>query len=83
MFAQRINDEQSSAAFRILGIVCVNGRVGIGVEYLNDVLINLPAGHRSDIFLRYAWNVASAVPARFRHDPDVAEYRELLRGLSH
>lgn len=54
-----------------------------GLQMASDVLINLPAGHRSDIFLRYAWNVASAVPARFRNEPNVAEYRELLRGLSH
>jgi hypothetical protein len=54
-----------------------------GLQMASDVLINLPAGHRSDIFLRYAWSVASAVPARFRNDPDAAEYRELLRDLSH
>lgn len=54
-----------------------------GLHMARDVLINLPAGHRNDIFLRYAWNVASAIPARFRNDPDVMEYRELLRSLDH
>jgi tetratricopeptide (TPR) repeat protein len=52
-----------------------------GLQMASNVLINLPAAHRSDIFLRYAWNVASVVPTRFRSDPNVAEYRELLRSL--
>src|SRR5262249_50636788 len=33
--AQRVNEEQSSAVFRILGSVGKNGRIGVSVEYLN------------------------------------------------
>jgi hypothetical protein len=38
--AQRIDDEQSPAAFRILGRVRENGRVGVGVEYLDEQTLN-------------------------------------------
>jgi hypothetical protein len=42
----------------------------------------MPAEHRSDIFLRYAWNVVSVVPARLRTLPTVVEYCDLLRSLA-
>jgi hypothetical protein len=52
-----------------------------GLLAAGQVLTGLPAEHRTDIFRRYSWNVAAAVPARFRNRPDVAEYCELLRTL--
>lgn len=52
-----------------------------GLQMASNVLRNLPTEHRTNIFLRYAWNVASAVPARFRSDSELKEYLELLRDL--
>src|SRR6266487_659497 len=52
-----------------------------GLLAAGEVLTGLPAEHRTDIFRRYSWNVAAAVPARHRNRPDVAEYCDLLRTL--
>jgi hypothetical protein len=56
--------------------------ISSGMGTATDVLLEMPSEHRTDIFLRYAWNVVTAVPARFRERPDVTEYCELLRRLS-
>lgn len=52
-----------------------------GLLAASEVLTGLPGEHRTDIFRRYSWNVAAAVPARYRNRPDVTEYCELLRTL--
>jgi hypothetical protein len=41
----------------------------------------MPEDYRADIFLRYAWRVAQAVPPRQRSMPEVGEYCDLLRSL--
>jgi hypothetical protein len=56
--------------------------IQLGVGLARDVLLSMPAEHRTAIFLRYAWHPAAAVPARFRNQPHVTEYCDVLRGLS-
>lgn len=58
------------------------GDIATGLQMASTVLLGMPAEHRVEIFLRYAWNVVSVVPARFRTLPAVVEYCELLRGLA-
>lgn len=56
--------------------------IAAGLQVASAVLLRMPAEHRSDIFLRYAWNVVSVVPVRLRTLPTVVEYCELLRSLA-
>ena len=52
-----------------------------GLDNATDTLLAMPEDHRADIFLRYAWRVAQAVPPRQRSMPEVGEYCDLLRSL--
>jgi hypothetical protein len=56
--------------------------IHLGVGLARNALLSMPAEHRTDIFLRYAWHPAAAVPARFRNQPHVTEYCDVLRSLS-
>lgn len=58
------------------------GDISAGLQVARTMLLGMPAEHRSDIFLRYAWNVVSVVPARLRTLPAVVESCELLRSLA-
>jgi tetratricopeptide (TPR) repeat protein len=56
--------------------------IQLGISLARDALLAMPAEHRTDIFLRYAWHPAAAVPARFRNQPHVTGYCDVLRSLS-
>ncbi|MGH9609689.1 MAG: hypothetical protein ACRD34_08435 [Bryobacteraceae bacterium] len=58
-----------------------SNEIADGLQMASEILVCMAPEYRADIFIRYAWNVAAAVPARFRSGPEVAEYRELLRSL--
>jgi transcriptional regulator with XRE-family HTH domain len=56
--------------------------IDAGLRAATNILLGMPPEHRTDIFLRYAWKVASAVPAQFRSQPQVIEYCGMLRDLA-
>lgn len=56
--------------------------ISAGLRAATDILLDMPPEHRTDIFLRYAWKVVSAVPAKFRSQTQVIEYCGLLHDLA-
>lgn len=64
--------------------ICIvrSGDINTGLQIAEETLADLPSEHRTDIFVHYGWNAAIAVPARFRNQPSVTEYRDFLRNLA-
>jgi len=82
LYPPEVVGDRALLQFDLASCLVRSKEIQLGVGLARDVLLRMPAEHRTDIFLRYAWHPAAAVPARFRNHPPVTEYCDVLRSLS-
>jgi len=82
LYPPEVVGDRALLQFDLASCLVRSKEIQLGVGLARDVLLRMPAEHRTDIFLRYAWHPAAAVPARFRNQPPVTEYCDVLRSLS-